>query len=87
MGLQRSEKLSTPWARLHDTEASPAPGNADWIGASEGASRKGHAPARREIAEGKTAGQQNPGLEEALLKIAEIWQDVHTHRRDRSSKS
>jgi hypothetical protein len=29
--------------------------------------------------------QQNRGLEEALLKIAEIWQDVH--RRGCSSKS
>jgi hypothetical protein len=31
--------------------------------------------------------QQNPGLEEALLTIDEIWQDLHTHRRSYPSKS
>jgi hypothetical protein len=31
--------------------------------------------------------QQNRGLEEALLEIAEIWHDAHTHRRSCPSKS
>jgi len=67
MGPQRSEKLSTPWARLHATEASTAPGNADWIG-DEDASRKGHAPARREIAEGKTAGPAKSGPRGSIVE-------------------
>jgi len=29
--------------------------------------------------------QKNSGLEEALLKIAEIWQDVHARRRRRQT--
>jgi hypothetical protein len=30
---------------------------------------------------------QNRGLEEALLKIAEIWQDVHGRRRRRRHRT
>jgi len=31
--------------------------------------------------------QKNSGLEEALLKIAEIWQDVHARRRRRRHRT
>lgn len=54
---QQQSKPLKAWARLrNDTKAAIAPCSAEWVDAIEGTSRQGHAPARAEIAEGKTTG-------------------------------
>lgn len=52
------QKILNPFGRgcRHDTKAAIAPSSAGGIGAIEGAGREGRAPARAEIAEGKTTG-------------------------------
>src|SRR5690349_14806668 len=55
------------------------------VSASSGASKtpiaSGAQPRAPKLRKGKRRVQKNRGLEEALLKIAEIWQDVHARRR------
>src|SRR6516162_4736878 len=54
---------------------------------SKALAARGARPHLPKLPKAKRRVQQNRGLEEALLKIAEIWHDAHTHRRSSPSKS
>jgi hypothetical protein len=54
---------------------------------SKALAARGARPRVPKLPKAKRRVQQNRGLEEALLKISEIWQDVQTHRRGCPSKS
>ena len=86
---KRSENFSRPLAGCtDDREAKITLGSTSFVGGIKGTDRERRAAARAETAEGKRAGvQKNRGLEEALLKIAEIWQDVDARRRRRRHRT